>query len=197
MGHFGCASRTPWKILSMLCRTVSRYVIDSPVWQNANPSKHSCCRSSSLWFCIFFSPSLSLHPSLPPSLPLSFYIPFTVYRYLLQHHIKTQDTLLHGKFDYSLRRHFIFIRIGVLFAGRFGWKNCAVHFDFAIANYVLFADIGDYTIDIACTSVARQIFTVHNGAGWTERCGDHCHTEYPLPQTKYTQNGTVGTELLH
>lgn len=60
-----------------------------------------------------------------------------------------------------------------------------MHFDFAIANNVLFADIGDHTIDIARIAIARQIFTVHNGVGWTERCRHDYHIEHTLSEAEY------------
>lgn len=80
-----------------------------------------------------------------------------------------------------MRWHFIFVRIGVLFASRFGRKDCPLYQYSPVADYVLFAGFGNYTVNIVGITVARQISTIHNVSGRAERTRHYIHIKYPLP----------------
>lgn len=72
-----------------------------------------------------------------------------------------------------------------------------MHQHFTVADDVLFADIGNYTVNITGDAIAWQISAIYYGAGRTERCRNDCHIEYTLSQTIHSQNGTVGSKVLY
>lgn len=91
---------------------------------------------------------------------------------------------------------------GLLFAKWFGWKGefshkitktktfsvnmmlifsklgHFMHFNFGVVDCVLFAVGWNYSTDIACHPVARQIFAIHNDSGITVCLDNRVRSEY-------------------
>lgn len=96
-----------------------------------------------------------------------------------------------------MRRNFVFVGIGVLFASRFRWENRSLHQYFIVADNVLFADFGNYTVNIIGIAIAWKISTVYYGAGRIECTGYDYNTQHTLSKTEHTQNGTLGEEFFY
>lgn len=87
--------------------------------------------------------------------------------------------------------HLVSFGAGLLPARRFWREDCSVHQHPAVANHVLPAHIGDYTIDFTGIAATGKISTVHHVAGWPECCHHDYHTKHTLPEAEYAQDATL------
>ena len=128
---------------------------------------------------------------------LSLFMFLFPYRYLLQHHAETQDALLHGQLDHSLRRHFLPLHPGLLPAGRFRRESGPLHQHPPVADHVLPPHLGDHPVHVAGRPAARQVPPIHHVPRRLVRPHHHRHPQHALPQTVHAQNGAVGPAHLH
>lgn len=89
--------------------------------------------------------------------------------HILQHNAATEDALLHGEPDHTVRGHIVPVRAGVLLAVRVRREGVAVHIHTAVAHRVLPAVGRDHTPHVAHRAAAGQVPAVHHGAGHVVR----------------------------
>ena len=105
------------------------------------------------------------------------------FRYLLQHNIAAEDSLLHRQPDRALRWHILLISTGLLLASRFRREDRVKHIHFALPNHVFPSYFRNYTVYVASTSVAWKISFIHDVVSWIVGCNNHCNIKRALSQT--------------
>jgi len=113
-------------------------------------------------------------------------LPRAVSRYILQHNPTSENFVLHGESHSAVRQHLLLISAGVLSTSRFRREDRAVHQHPAFPDYVLPADIRNYTIHIISAAIARQISALHDDSSRIIGRDNDYHTERALSEAEYS-----------
>lgn len=104
------------------------------------------------------------------------------FRYLLQHHSKKKNSVLHGKSDRPLRWHLIPLSLSILLTSWFRRENCVEHLHITIPNYVLPSDLRNHSFYVTCIAIAGKISSIYYVAGRPFSSHHHYNTERSLPE---------------
>lgn len=104
-------------------------------------------------------------------------------RYLLQHHVASQDPLLHSEPHCAMRWHLLPLGASVLLAGRLGREDSTLHLNSSLPNHVLPAHIRDHPVNIASPAPTGKVPALHYDPSRFLRSYNHNGSQRPLPQT--------------